>query len=108
MINETFVSATAAAKHLAIRRKFLLDLARGGIAGSYPVGNGQIRKRWVFKISELEAAIDPKRRVPIPEPPLCPRCRARRDIIISANQPRPLPVRRPVDKSSPRRKFDGR
>ncbi len=54
---EPFVTAEVAAQYLAIRKKFLLSLARQGIAGSYAIGTGQQRKRWVFKISELERAI---------------------------------------------------
>jgi hypothetical protein len=54
---ERFVSADEAASFLSISRGFLLSLARRGIAGSYPIGTGECRRRWLFRISELEAAI---------------------------------------------------
>ena len=55
---EPFVSAQEAAKFIGIRRRFLLDLARHGITGAYPLGTGELRKTWVFRLSELAAAID--------------------------------------------------
>ena len=60
MIPERFVSANVAAEYLSITRRFLLSLARKGIAGAYPIGTGELRKTWVFKLSELTMAIDPK------------------------------------------------
>ncbi len=57
MNTEPFVSAQTAADFLSISRRFLLSLARRGIAGSYPIGNGNCRRRWLFRITELEAAI---------------------------------------------------
>jgi len=65
--SERYVSATVAAEYLGINRRFLLSLARKGIAGSYPIGTGDFRKRWVFKLSELGIAID--HRHPRPFPP---------------------------------------
>ena len=55
--SEPFVSATEAARFLSIPRRFLLSLARMGIAGSYALGTGQVRKTWVFRLSELSEAI---------------------------------------------------
>ena len=57
---EPFVSAEEAANFLGVKRRFLLSLARRGIAGAYALGTGEIRKTWVFRLSELAAAIDPK------------------------------------------------
>jgi hypothetical protein len=57
MNSEPFVSADVAAKHFGIRRPFLLSLARRGIAGAYPLGTGDFRKTWRFRLSELTAAI---------------------------------------------------
>ena len=54
---EPFVSAAYAAQFLSVKRPFLLSLARRGIAGSYCVGTGERRRRWIFRISELVAAI---------------------------------------------------
>jgi hypothetical protein len=58
---EPFVSADEAAKFLSIDRRFLLSLARRGIAGAYPLGTGECRKTWVFRLSELAAAIAGKK-----------------------------------------------
>jgi hypothetical protein len=53
---EPFVSAEVAAEFVGIKRRFLLALARKGIAGAYPLGGG-IRRTWVFRLSELASAI---------------------------------------------------
>ena len=58
LIPEPFVSAQEAAKFVGISRRFLTELARRGIAGAYPIGTGELRKTWVFRLSELAAAID--------------------------------------------------
>ena len=67
MTPEPFVSAEQAAQFLSIKRRYLLALARRGIAGAYALGTGTVRKIWVFRLSELAAAIagkngDPKTR----------------------------------------------
>lgn len=54
---EGFVSAEAAARFLGINRRLLLALARKGIAGAYPIGTGDFRKTWIFRILGLEHAI---------------------------------------------------
>jgi len=54
---EPFVSAEEAARFLSIKRRHLLALARSGLAGAYPLGTGTVRKIWVFRLSELAAAI---------------------------------------------------
>jgi hypothetical protein len=54
---EPFVSADEAAQFLAVKRRYLLVLARKGIAGAYPLGAGSKRKIWVFRLSELAASI---------------------------------------------------
>ena len=58
---EHFVSADEAAQFLAINRRHLLVLARNGIRGAYPAGTGSTRIHWVFRLSELAAAITEKR-----------------------------------------------
>jgi hypothetical protein len=55
---EPFVSADQAAQFLCVKRRFLLELARRGIAGSYALGTGTKRKVWVFRLSELAAFIE--------------------------------------------------
>jgi hypothetical protein len=57
---EPFVSAEEAARFLSINRRYLLALARRGIAGAYALGTGMKRKIWVFRLSELAAAIAQK------------------------------------------------
>ena len=56
-VQEPFVSASEAAEFLSIDRRFLLSLARRGIAGSYALGTGECRKTWIFRLSELSDAI---------------------------------------------------
>ena len=57
VVPEPFVSADVAADFLGINRRFLLALARKGIAGAYALGTGDFRKTWVFRLSELAEAI---------------------------------------------------
>jgi hypothetical protein len=54
---EPFVSASEAARFLSVTRRYLLELARRGIAGGYPLGTGTKRKIWVFRLSELAASV---------------------------------------------------
>jgi len=69
---EPFVSADVAADFLGVNRRFLLSMARDGVSGAYPLGTGSLRKRWVFRLSELSSGIDPRatppKRPPQPEP----------------------------------------
>jgi hypothetical protein len=57
MAPEPFVSAQEAAKFIGISRRFLIELARRGIIGAYPIGTGELRKTCVFRLSELAAAV---------------------------------------------------
>lgn len=61
MDEEPFVSAEEAAQFLSVSRRYLLALARKGIAGAYPLGTGTKRKVWVFRLSELADAIIQKK-----------------------------------------------
>jgi hypothetical protein len=70
---EPFVSADEAAKFLSINRRFLLELARGGIGGAYALGNGNCRRTWVFRLSELGVAIDHRNPRPFRPPDDKPR-----------------------------------
>jgi hypothetical protein len=65
---EPFVSADQAAQFLCVKRRFLLELARRGIAGAYALGTGNKRKIWVFRLSELAASVA-RTETPIPNPP---------------------------------------
>jgi hypothetical protein len=44
MPTEPFVCAEEAANFLAIKRRYLLVLARNGIAGAYALGTGKARR----------------------------------------------------------------
>jgi len=57
MTPEPFVSSDEAAQFLCVKRRYVLELARRGIAGAYPLGTGGKRKIWVFRLSELAASI---------------------------------------------------
>ena len=59
-IPERFVSADEAARFLSVTRRYVLELARRGIAGAYPIGTGNERKVWVFRLSELAQAVTQK------------------------------------------------
>jgi hypothetical protein len=65
---EPFVSADEAAQFLCVKRRYLLELARRGIAGAYPLGTGGKRKIWVFRLSELAASVI-RNETSIPKPP---------------------------------------
>jgi hypothetical protein len=54
---EPFVSADEAAQFLCVKRRYLLELARRGIAGAYALGTGGKRKIWVFRLSELAVSV---------------------------------------------------
>ena len=70
MSPEPFVSAEVAAQFLSVTRRYVLALARKGIAGAYAIGTGSMRKVWVFRLSELAAAVELQNRL-IPKPPKC-------------------------------------
>jgi len=57
MTPEPFVSAEEAVRFVPVKRRHLLALARKGISGAYPIDPQARRKRWVFRLSELAAAI---------------------------------------------------
>jgi hypothetical protein len=65
---EPFVSADEAAQFLCVKRRYLLELARRGIAGAYALGAGSKRKIWVFRLSELAGSVE-RNETPIPKPP---------------------------------------
>jgi hypothetical protein len=65
---EPFVSADEAAHFLCVKRRYLLELARRGIAGAYALNTGGKRKIWVFRLSELAASVV-RNETSIPKPP---------------------------------------
>jgi len=77
---EPFVSADEAAQFLAVKRRYLLVLARKGIAGAYPLGTGSKRKIWVFRLSELAASIAGEIATAIPQ--------RTKSVIIQSGSPR--------------------
>jgi hypothetical protein len=54
---ERFVTADDVATHLKITRRQVLEMTRRGIIPAYPLGVGEHRRVWRYKISEVEAAI---------------------------------------------------
>jgi hypothetical protein len=70
MAPEPFVSADQAALFLSIKRRYLRALARKGIAGAYAISTGSMRKIWVFRLSELAAAVEEQNRL-TPNPQKC-------------------------------------
>ena len=66
---ERFVSADEAARFLSVKRRYLLELARRGMRGAYPLGTGTQRRIWVFRISELAGAVAGQ--TPIHSGPTC-------------------------------------
>ena len=66
---ERFVSADEAARFLSVKRRYLLELARRGIGGAYPLGTGAQRRTWVFRLSELAGAVAGQ--TPIHSGPTC-------------------------------------
>ena len=65
---EPFVSADQAAQFLCVKRRYLLELSRRGIAGAYALGTGGKRKVWVLRLSELAASVV-RNETSIPKPP---------------------------------------
>ena len=54
---ERFVTADDVAEHLKITRRQVLEMTRRGMIPACPLGVGECRRVWRFKISEVEAAI---------------------------------------------------
>ena len=61
---ERFVTADDLAAHLKITRRQVLEMTRRGIIPAHPLGVGEHRKVWRYKISEVEAAIASGVRMP--------------------------------------------
>lgn len=57
MTPEPYVTADDIAEHLKITRRQVLEMTRRGLIPAHPLGVGEHRRVWRFKISEVEAAI---------------------------------------------------
>lgn len=57
MTAEPFVTADEIAAHLKVTHRQALEMTRKGIIPAYPLGVGQHRRVWRYKISEVENAI---------------------------------------------------
>jgi hypothetical protein len=68
---EPFVTADEAARFLCVKRRYLLELARRGIVGAYPLGTGSKRKIWVFRLSELADSVPRNETVAKKQPKPC-------------------------------------
>ena len=55
---ERFVDSETAARFLSISQKWILLLARQGEIPAYPLGQGQQRSFWRFRLSELAKAME--------------------------------------------------
>lgn len=54
---ERFVTADDVAEHLKITRRQVLEMTRRGLLPASPLGVGEHRRVWRYKLSEVEAAI---------------------------------------------------
>jgi hypothetical protein len=57
MTPEPYVTADDIAEHLKITRRQVLEMTRRGLIPAHPLGVGECRRVWRYKISEVEAAI---------------------------------------------------
>jgi len=55
--SEPYVTADKMAEHLMITRRQVLEMTRKGLIPAYPLGVGEHRRVWRYKISEVETAI---------------------------------------------------
>jgi hypothetical protein len=65
MTTEPFVTADDLAEHLKITHRQVLEMTRRGLIPAYPLGVGEYRRVWRYKISEVEAAIASGVRKPV-------------------------------------------
>jgi len=54
---EPYVTADDLAAHLKITRRQVLEMTRRGLIPAHPLGIGECRKVWRYKVSEVESAI---------------------------------------------------
>ena len=61
---EPFVTADDVAAHLKITRRQVLEMTRKGIIPAHPLGIGEHRKVWRYRLSEVDAAVTVDARKP--------------------------------------------
>jgi excisionase family DNA binding protein len=66
---EQFVDGQRAAEFLGMPRKTILNLARQGSIPAHPLGDG-LRHTWRFRLSELAAWVESRRRPIASVPPV--------------------------------------
>jgi hypothetical protein len=54
---EPFVDVDAVAAFLCVERRQVLAMTRKGIIPAHPLGTGEHRKVWRYKISEVDATV---------------------------------------------------
>jgi len=57
MTPEPYVTADDVAEHLRITRRQVLEMTRRGLLPASPLGVGEHRRVWRYKLSEVEVAI---------------------------------------------------
>ena len=57
MTPEPYVTADDVAEHLKITRRQVLEMTRRGLLPASPLGVGEHRRVWRYKLNEVEAAI---------------------------------------------------
>jgi hypothetical protein len=57
MTTEPFVTADEIAKHLKITRRQALAMTRKRIIPAHPLGTGEYRRVWRYKISEVDSTL---------------------------------------------------
>ena len=57
MTPEPYVTADDIAEHLKLTRRQVLEMTRRGLIPAHPLGVGEHRRVWRYKLSEVEAAI---------------------------------------------------
>jgi hypothetical protein len=57
MVPEKFVDSVTAAEFLGVSPRYLLDLTRAGRVPGHPLGLGDRRHVWRYRLTELEGAL---------------------------------------------------
>jgi excisionase family DNA binding protein len=57
MTPEPFVTADDVAEYLKVTRRQVLEMTRKEIIPAHPLGTGEHRRVWRYKVSEVDAAV---------------------------------------------------